>query len=75
MKDLLDIKEAAEILNYNECYLRQLIRAKKIPAGRFGGSYVLFRSILEDYEKPCPGRKPRLKRPYKKHNDKYWDKE
>ena len=72
MKDIFTVKEACDYLGYNSPksgeYLRQLIRKKVIPAGKFGRDWLIMKHDLDNYlaNKRPIGRPAKTKRPYQK---------
>lgn len=51
MEDLLTAQEAAELLGTNDSRVRQLIRAKRIPAVKKGREWIIHRPSLAKYLK------------------------
>ncbi len=47
--DLLTVREAAEVLNYNPERVRELCREGKLPWAKIGVSYVFDRRELEEW--------------------------
>ncbi|GEM_PF-7108488 len=70
---LITCGEAAEILGYNEVYLRLLLRKGFIRAAQLGREWILFRADVLEYKENPPKRgRPREKREYAKQSS-YWE--
>lgn len=58
MEDILNTEEAAERLGVSARRVQQLIKAGRLPAREFGGSYMITASDLKLVEDRPPGRPP-----------------
>ena len=58
-KKELTLTEAAELLNLSPQHTSVLIRAGKLPARRWGRSYVIEAKDVENFRRPKRGRPPR----------------
>ena len=66
------LSEVAKALEYNEAYLRQLLRRGVIRGFQMGPTWVLLSDDVYSFKKPQRGRPPKPRRKYTKHNAQYW---